>query len=171
MMEPDDDSTLVGNQKKAAEDGDGGRKKKKPCKVHTLPLELALLTDLDQDKFDLVLEIDKTHKSTTSGQEFLVAKTVSIPPTNGNSDDPLSPALPVVFICVWSWLKICASYAQILEFQMQGRFQSSIAARPLQSALDTRVPGKFWHKAHVTCVESHKYCVPCCECSFQCQLH
>jgi hypothetical protein len=68
-----------GNKKKTAEDSDGGRKKKKTCKVHSLPLELALLTDLNPDKFDLVLEIEKIYKSTTYGKEFLLAKSVSIP--------------------------------------------------------------------------------------------
>jgi hypothetical protein len=73
IMEPDDDHagvvTPVGTKKKAAEgDGDRGTKKKKNRKVHSLPLELASLTDRDCEKFKLVLEIDKTFRSTTYGQ-------------------------------------------------------------------------------------------------------
>jgi hypothetical protein len=74
MMEPDDNHagvvTPVGNKKKNAEDGDGSRKKKMICKVHPLPLKFALLTDCDQDKFNLMLEIDKTYKSAKYRQEF-----------------------------------------------------------------------------------------------------
>jgi hypothetical protein len=94
MMEPEDDCagvvTPVVNKKKSGEDGDGGKKKKR--KVPPLPLELSSLTDRDRSKFDLVLEIDKMQRSATFGQEFLVARSVRVPSTNGKVDDP-----PTVF--------------------------------------------------------------------------
>jgi hypothetical protein len=85
IMEPEDNCagvvSPVVNKKKNGEDGDGGKKKKR--KVAPLPLELSSLTDHDCSKFDLVLEIDKKHRSATFGREFLVAKLVKVndPPT------------------------------------------------------------------------------------------
>jgi hypothetical protein len=110
MMEPEDNCagvvTPVVNKKKSGEDGDGGKKKKR--KVPPLPLELYSLTDCDCSKFDLVLEIDKTHRSATFGQEFLVAKSVRVPSTNGKVDDP-----PTVFnlgdITVDNLRKLCTN--------------------------------------------------------------
>jgi hypothetical protein len=99
MMEPDDDRagvvTPVVNKKKTAEDGDAGKKKKR--KVHTLPLKLASLTGRNHGKFDLALEVDKTHRSAAFGQEFLVANPVFIPSTNGNVNDPAVLDLSSVF--------------------------------------------------------------------------
>jgi hypothetical protein len=115
MMEPDDDPagvvTPVGTKKKAAEgDGDRGKKKKKIRKVHSLPLEVASLTDRDREKFTLVLEIDKTSKSATYGQEFLVAKSVSIPSTNSSIDDPvLKPAMDLCLLSVENLRKLCTN--------------------------------------------------------------
>jgi hypothetical protein len=56
----------------------------------------------------LVLEIDKTPRSATFGQEFLVAKLVRVPSTNGKVDDP-----PTVFnlgdITVDNLRKLCTN--------------------------------------------------------------
>jgi hypothetical protein len=113
MMEPDDDHAGVvtpgGTKKKAAEgDSDRGKKTKKSRKVHSLPLEFALLTDCDREKFNLVLEIDKTHRSATYGQEFLVAKSVSFPSTNSSIDDQvLKPAIDLCSLSVENLRKLC----------------------------------------------------------------
>jgi hypothetical protein len=116
MMEPDDDHagvvTPVGTKKKAAEgDSDRGKKTKKSCKVHSLPpLESALLTDRDREKFNLVLEIDKTHRSAMYGQEFLVAKSVSFPYTNSSIDDQvLKPAIDLCSLSVENLRKLCTN--------------------------------------------------------------
>lgn len=108
MMEPSHDDYAgtippVGNKKNNAVltrdgDDDGSKKKKSRRKVHSLPPELSLLTDRDRDKFLLVLEVDKTYRSATFGEEFLVAQSVTIPSPNGNiSENRLSPSLPLIF--------------------------------------------------------------------------
>jgi hypothetical protein len=59
-------------------------KKMKPRNKHSLPPELSGLTNRDRDKFVLVVEIDKTPRSATMGQEFRVAQSVNLPAANGN---------------------------------------------------------------------------------------
>jgi hypothetical protein len=54
----------------------------KKRKTRDLPLELALLTDKDRDKFALVLEIDINKKSPSFSKEFLVAKSVTLQSTS-----------------------------------------------------------------------------------------
>jgi uncharacterized membrane protein YgcG len=123
MMKPNDNRAKVmivipvDTKKKTDKDDDGGRQKKRIRKVHSLPLELAMLTKYDGDKFNWVLEIDDktTHNKsraaaaattttrTCGQQEFWVAKSVTIIPsssttttttttTTTNGNDPLSLA-------------------------------------------------------------------------------
>ena len=111
MTEPMDESGLftpsVTRKKKTVllqqdgDDGDSSTKKKKQRNKHSLPPELSRLTNRDRDKFVLVVEIDKTPRSATLGHEFLVAQTVNIPSSNGNTLDPNLPSCPIVFdLCV-----------------------------------------------------------------------
>ena len=73
-------------------------KKTKQRNKHSLPPELSNLTIRDRDKFVLVVEIDKTPRSVTLGQEFLVAQSVRIP---GITLDPNLPPCPILFnLCV-----------------------------------------------------------------------
>jgi hypothetical protein len=79
-------------------DGDGDIiKKMKPQNKHSLPLELSGLTNRDRDKFVLVVEIDKTPRSATMVQEFMVAQSVNLPAANGNTLDANLPSCPIVF--------------------------------------------------------------------------
>jgi hypothetical protein len=58
-------------------------------KTKDLPMSLSKLTDKDRDKFELVLEIDNNPKINNFGKEFLVAKSVTLPPTcPDDCDDP-----------------------------------------------------------------------------------
>jgi hypothetical protein len=117
----------------SGEDGDGGKKKKR--KVPPLPLELSSLTDCDRSKFDLVLEIDKTHRSATFGQEFLVAKLVRVPSTNGEVDDP-----PTVFdlgaVTVDNLRKLCTN----IGVSNAGLLSKFNCRKELQSTFGTRNP-------------------------------
>jgi hypothetical protein len=62
---------------------DSDRKKRK---AKALPIEIALLTDKDRAKFELVLEIDSNPKSKTFGKEFLTAQSVQLP--SRSTDEP-----------------------------------------------------------------------------------
>jgi hypothetical protein len=63
---------------------DSDRKRRK---VKALPIELALLTDEDQGRFDLLLEIDSNPKSKSFGKEFLTAQAVRLPPSSPNEPE------------------------------------------------------------------------------------
>ena len=78
---------------------DSTSKKTKQRNKHSLPPELSNLTIRDRDKFVLVVEIDKTPRSVTLGQEFLVAQSVHIP---GITLDPNLPPCPTILfnLCV-----------------------------------------------------------------------
>ena len=66
MTEPIDETALPDSSKKT-----------KQRNKHSLPPKLSNLTIRDRDKFVLVVEIDKTPRSVTLGQEFLVAQSVN----------------------------------------------------------------------------------------------
>jgi hypothetical protein len=74
----------------------------KPRNKHSLPPELSgltsRLTNRDCDKFVLVVKIDKTPRSATMGQEFMVAQSVNLPAANGNTLDANLSSCPMLFL-------------------------------------------------------------------------